>query len=92
MSTSGSATTRTFTSPSGRGWTATIAFARVPDGGAVAQVLRFTSEPLVLDLGDWPPDWAESSDDAVVDLLRKAQPPGLGLPSDRSAHRPPAAH
>lgn len=90
MSTSDAATTRTFTSPSGRRWTATIAFARVLDGRALAPVLRFTSEALVLDLDDWPRDWAQSSDDALVDLVRKAQPPRLGLPSDRSVHQSPA--
>ena len=91
MSTSGSATTRTFTSPSGGRWTATIAFARVLDGRALAPVLRFISEALVLDLDEWPPDWAESSDDVLVELVRKAQPPRLGLPSDRSAHQSRAA-
>lgn len=71
---------RTFTSPSGRQWTAALAAAPVRIGTAV--VLRFTSGELVLDLEDWPVDWDTFSDADLVLLLRAANPPRLGLPRE----------
>lgn len=69
---------RTFISPSGRQWTATLAAASGTRGPAV--VLRFTSSDVVFDLEQWPADWGTFSDEDLVLLLRAAKPPRLGLP------------
>ena len=69
---------RTFTSPSGRRWTAVLAAASGSRGPAV--VLRFSSGEVVFDLEDWPADWETFSDEDLVLLLRAAKPPRLGLP------------
>ena len=73
------APSRTFTSPSGRQWTAALAAASGIRGHAV--VLRFTSGDVVFDLEQWPADWETFSDDDLVLLLRAAKPPRLGLPT-----------
>ena len=69
---------RTFTSPSGRRWTASLAAAPVRNGTAV--VLRFTSGEVVFDLEEWPADWETFPDADLVLLLRGAKLPRLGLP------------
>lgn len=76
------APSRTFTSPSGRRWTVALAVAPAVSGADLAVVLRFTSGDLVLDVGDWPADWETLSDDALVELARKGQPPRLGGPRE----------
>lgn len=74
---------RTFTSQSGRRWTASLAAAPVRSGTAV--VLRFVSDGLLVDLERWPADWETFPDDDLVLLLRRAQPPHLGLPDAQTA-------
>ena len=83
---------RHFSSPSGRQWSAQLT--ALPAAGTVASdahgapatpgraLLRFQSESLVLELRDWPADWESLPDDALVALVRRAQPPGLGLTGD----------
>lgn len=81
---------RTFTSPSGRRWVAEViagpaSSPRVDDGArapGVGAVLRFRSDSLVLELHDWPAEWETLPDDALVALVRRAQPPGLGIVGD----------
>ena len=65
---------RTFTSPSGRQWSADVV--SLP---ASPSVLRFRSESLVLELAEWPADWESLPEDALVALVRRAQPPSLGM-------------
>ena len=73
---------RTFTSPSGRKWTArlyyypaspcTLAASTAP---ASFSALRFESDGVTLDLADWPSDWLDRCEESLVALLREAQPP-----------------
>src|SRR5215218_9884741 len=74
--------TRTFTSPSGRTWTAAV-FSGLP---GTAPLLRFRSGDVVLDLAGFPADWAGLPDAALVALARKGEPPRFASPS-----APPAA-
>jgi hypothetical protein len=74
----GGAAPRTFRSPSGRDWAVYI----FPDDAAAGMarehtVLRFRSGELVLDLPDYPAEWQELPDAALVELARRAQPPRL---------------
>jgi hypothetical protein len=62
---------RTFTDAAGRAFVA--ALVRLAPG-ASDTVLRFVSGRLVLDLTEWPDDWARQSDAQLIDLLRRAQP------------------
>jgi hypothetical protein len=50
-------------------------------------VLRFQSDSLVLELRDWPAEWESLPDDALVALVRQAQPPSLGMDEDASRAR-----
>jgi len=61
---------RTFRYPGGRIWVVTV----VQDHGAPTSVLRFTAGGRDIDLSDWPKDWADYSDDQLVELLRHAAP------------------
>ena len=86
---------RTFRSPSGREWLARVVFLRTPAHGQPAitdrgpadvmakmrAVLHFQSDSLVLELQEWPTDWESLPDEALVALVRQAQPPRLGLAS-----------
>ena len=90
---------RSFTSPSGRTWIAQVVApsgtsrpAAVADeatraGRAPGSVLRFQSDSLVLELRDWPAEWESLPDDALVALVRQAQPPSLGMDEDASRAR-----
>lgn len=82
---------RTFTSPSGRTWTATL-FSGLT---GTAPVLRFRSGDVVLDLGDFPADWAQLPDAALVALARRGEPPRFASPTApapaRTAAEPAAA-
>ena len=90
---------RSFTSPSGRRWVAQVvepaapsritavdeaARGPAPSSGAV---LRFQSDSLVLELREWPVDWATLPDEALVALVRQAQPPSLGIAGDTGRAR-----
>ena len=76
---------RTFRSPSGRAWTASLVeLPRMTPADPARAVLRFASGDLALDLEDWPQDWAALTDGALVQLVRRANPPRLGLPGERA--------
>ena len=86
--------TRTFTSPSGRAWTAAI-FRLPPSAEAAGDaaresetaVLRFRSSDVVLDLADFPADWASLPDAALVSLARQGAPPRFVPPREDPAAR-----
>jgi hypothetical protein len=37
-------------------------------------VLRFSAGARSIDVADWPPDWAEQSDEELISLLQHAAP------------------
>lgn len=74
---------RTFTSPSGRAWTASVV-----EGGQGVPVLRFRAGDVVLDLSHVPQGWDALPDGALVDLVRRAAPPTFTPPPGTE---PPAA-
>lgn len=79
---------RTFTSPSGRTWTAALVeMPRTTTADPTQFILRFASGDLALDLDEWPDDWEILGDDALVQLVRQARPPYLGLPGNRALLR-----
>ena len=76
---------RMFRGPTGRVWTAQLftlpAPAGVPDDEwrlRARTMLRFSSADVVLDLVDWPDDWSQLPDEALVELVRRANPPRIG--------------
>ena len=40
-------------------------------------MLRFSGGARVIDLEEWPRDWAERSDAELAELLRNGAPPGV---------------
>jgi hypothetical protein len=70
---------RTFRYPGGRIWVAGVI--QHPEDGTVP-VLRFAAGSRTIDLRDWPKDWVDYPDDALVQLLRRAAPraPGSSAP------------
>jgi hypothetical protein len=62
---------RTFRYPEGRYWTACVVV-RQEDGGP--PVLRFTAGARIIELGNWPKQWTDFSDEQLIDLLRWAAP------------------
>ena len=79
---------RSFTSPSGRAWTASLV--ELPSYSSAEpayEVLRFASGDLALDLDEWPSNWTVLTDDALVQLVRQARPPHLGFPSSRTSNQ-----
>ena len=40
-------------------------------------VLRFTSGDVVLDLEEWPADWMQLTNEQLVELARRANPPRI---------------
>jgi len=64
---------RSFRFPGGHAWTASISAHPTTPG---ARVLRFSGGARVIDLEDWPRDWAERSDAELAELLRTGAPPG----------------
>jgi hypothetical protein len=62
---------RTFRYPEGRYWTACV-IVRQEDGGP--PVLRFTAGARIIELGNWPKQWTDFSDEQLVELLRWAAP------------------
>jgi hypothetical protein len=74
----GGAAPRTFQSPSGRNWVVHVfPHDAAPGMRPEHPVLRFRSGDLVLDLADYPAEWQELPDTALVELARRAQPPKL---------------
>jgi hypothetical protein len=94
MTSAAASPTRTFTSPSGRAWTAAI-FRLPPSAEAAGDaareaetaVLRFRSSDVVLDLTDFPADWASLPDAALVALARQGAPPRFVPPREDPAAR-----
>jgi hypothetical protein len=68
-STSPTKTLRTFHYPQGSVWAVYPYYADLPTGGRV--VLRFSCAGRTVDLEDWPLLWANYSDAALVELLRR---------------------
>ena len=63
---------RSFRYPGGRLWSVRTV-ANTEDGGGPA--LRFSAGSRHIDLRDWPVDWADYSDQRLVDLLRTVRRP-----------------
>jgi hypothetical protein len=82
---------RTFRYPGGRYWTASVVV-RADEGGRPA--LRFTAGARIIELPTWPKDWADHTDEQLVELLRRAAPrlvagaPPPGTPRRRWDDRP----
>lgn len=68
------AVVRSFRYPGGRVWTASLIAHPTIHG---AQVLRFSGGARVIDVEDWPSDWADRPDDQLAAMLRRAAPPGV---------------
>jgi len=62
---------RTFRYPGGRIWA--VCVMQHPDGGG-DPVLLFTAGARNIELRDWPKDWADYSDEKLVELLRRTAP------------------
>jgi hypothetical protein len=77
---------RTFKGPGGRHWLATVV-----EMGADPErktVLRFTStDGAVLELDEWPDDWARYTAIQMTELCRQAHPPTLGMPDSSPERR-----
>jgi hypothetical protein len=69
-----SAAVRTFTSPRGRLWTVRLHETETADGRANA-MLRFTSDDVVIDLTEWPPDGKDYTATQYAMLMLDASPP-----------------
>jgi len=68
------AAVRTFRYPGGRVWTVSL----TPNPTQPNQrVLRFSAGARVIDVADWPRDWAAQPDQALIDILRHAAPRGI---------------
>ena len=68
------AVVRSFRYPGGRAWTASLTQHPTSPG---TRVLRFSGGARVIDLEDWPDDWADQPDEMLIALLRRAAPAGL---------------
>lgn len=77
---------RTFTSPRGRTWTVRLHECLRPDGTSQA-VLRFTGGDNVVDLTEWPQNWAALTRVEYALLLLEADPPRRGAPADLPQRR-----
>jgi hypothetical protein len=60
---------RSFRYPKGDVWRASV-FEENPDSPLV---LRFASESHIIDLADWPNDWADMTDEQLVALMQKGR-------------------
>ena len=65
------AVVRSFRYPSGGVWTASVAAHPTRPG---ARVLRFSGSGRVIDLEEWPSDWADQPEEQLVMLLRRSAP------------------
>lgn len=65
------AVVRSFRYPGGRVWTVSL-IAHPTKAGC--RVLRFSAGARVIDLADWPSDWADQPDEQLIALLREAAP------------------
>jgi len=77
------AVVRTFRYPGGRVWTVSLArHPTLPE----RRVLRFSAGARVIDIADWPEDWAEQPENALIDILRLAAPRGVLASGDARRH------
>jgi hypothetical protein len=65
------AAVRTFRYPGGRVWTVSVSPHPTAHG---RRVLRFSGGARVIDVVEWPQDWAELPDDALIAMLQQAAP------------------
>ncbi|HEY2852279.1 MAG TPA: hypothetical protein VGJ18_05495 [Gemmatimonadaceae bacterium] len=77
------AVVRSFRYPSAGVWTASVAAHPTRQG---ARVLRFSGGGRVVDVEDWPSDWADRTDDQLIGLLRCAAPEQLPRSSGNRSH------
>jgi hypothetical protein len=68
------AVVRSFRYPGGRVWTAALTPHPTSPG---QRVLRFSGSARVIDVEDWPDDWADQPDEQLVALLRRSAPRGV---------------
>lgn len=81
---------RTFLTPSGGKWTASLQWISAGASAAVhpftGEVLRFESgEGVLFELSVWPDDWEQFSDAQLLELLRRAATEMRELRSERRA-------
>lgn len=74
---------RSFRYPSAGVWTASVTAHPTRPG---ARVLRFSGGGRVVDVDDWPTDWADRTDDQLISLLRRAAPEHLVPASGKRSH------
>ena len=76
---------RSFRYPGGHAWTVSISAHPTTPG---ARVLRFSGGARVIDLEEWPKDWADRPDAELAALLRRSAPPGVlpRVPNDDDAY------
>ena len=82
---------RTFRSPRGREWTVNI-HECLDEQDQQQIVLRFTSDDIVVELGEWPEDWRDLTVQQFALLLLDANPPrrraaGTGPQRRHADHR-----
>ena len=77
---------RSFRYPGGLAWTVSVSAHPTIPG---ARVLRFSGGARVIDLDEWPRDWADRSDAELAALLRNGAPPGIlpRAPNDDDGYR-----
>ena len=77
---------RSFRYPGGHAWTVSVSAHPTMPG---ARVLRFSGGARVIDLEEWPRDWADRSDAELAALLRDGAPPGVlsRAPNDHGKQR-----
>lgn len=81
---------RTFRFPGGGFWTVAEWTSPDPRGagaGAMRQVLRFNSGARILELTQWPDDWASLPGDALAELLAKSFPRDVQRENPTDFHR-----
>lgn len=71
------AVVRSFRYPGGRVWTASLTAHPTRQG---ARVLRFSGGARVIDVANWPSDWADQPDEQLAALLRRVAPPDVLSP------------
>jgi hypothetical protein len=78
------ASVRTFRYPGGRVWTVSVAPHPTLPG---TRVLRFSAGARVIDVDEWPNDWADQPDEALIRMLRSAAPRDLLSSADERRRR-----
>ncbi|HEX8899404.1 MAG TPA: hypothetical protein VF751_11960, partial [Chthoniobacterales bacterium] len=78
------AVVRSFRYPGGGAWTVSLTPRPTSPGD---RVLRFSGGARVVDVEDWPSDWADLPDEQLIALLRRAAPRDLLAPPLRTEPR-----